>query len=43
MAQWLRALAAFPEDPGSIPVSYTNLRAHETLMNGVCRLMLEKK
>ena len=20
MAQWLRALAAFPEDPGSIPI-----------------------
>ena len=27
----------------SIPVSYTHLRAHETLMNLVCRLLLEKK
>ena len=26
-----------------IPVSYTHLRAHETLMNLVCRLLLEKK
>ena len=24
-------------------VSYTHLRAHETLMNLVCRLLLEKK
>ena len=28
---------------GLIPVSYTHLRAHETLMNLVCRLLLEKK
>ena len=27
----------------AIPVSYTHLRAHETLMNLVCRLLLEKK
>ena len=26
----------------SDPVSYTHLRAHETLMNLVCRLLLEK-
>ena len=25
------------------PVSYTHLRAHETLMNLVCRLLLEKR
>ena len=25
------------------PVSYTHLRAHETLANLVCRLLLEKK
>ena len=25
-----------------IPVSYTHLRAHETLANLVCRLLLEK-
>ena len=27
---------------GGIAVSYTHLRAHETLMNLVCRLLLEK-
>ena len=27
----------------AIAVSYTHLRAHETLMNLVCRLLLEKK
>ena len=29
--------------PGSIPVSYTHLRAHETVLDLVCRLLLEKK
>ena len=28
---------------GSITVSYTHLRAHETKANLVCRLLLEKK
>ena len=28
---------------GDRAVSYTHLRAHETLMNLVCRLLLEKK
>ena len=32
---------AYMIGPG--PVSYTHLRAHETLMNLVCRLLLEKK
>ncbi|WP_460381869.1 hypothetical protein [Staphylococcus aureus] len=27
----------------SIPVSYTHLRAHETTLHLVCRLLLEKK
>src|SRR5664280_2732364 len=27
---------------GSIPVSYTHLRAHETVLDLVCRLLLEK-
>ena len=27
---------------GPVAVSYTHLRAHETLMNLVCRLLLEK-
>ncbi|CZR83168.1 hypothetical protein CDFC105_43915 [Clostridioides difficile] len=26
-----------------VPVSYTHLRAHETVRNIVCRLLLEKK
>ena len=26
-----------------IPVSYTHLRAHETVLELVCRLLLEKK
>ena len=30
-------------DPGFIAVSYTHLRAHETLRYLVCRLLLEKK
>ena len=30
-----------PVDPQ--PVSYTNLRAHETVLEIVCRLLLEKK
>ena len=28
---------------GPIPVSYTHLRAHETVLDLVCRLLLEKK
>ena len=26
-----------------VPVSYTHLRAHETVLDIVCRLLLEKK
>ena len=29
--------------PGGLPVSYTHLRAHETVLDLVCRLLLEKK
>eukprot|EP00657_Telonema_sp_P-1_P012591 TRINITY_DN9247_c0_g1_i1.p1 TRINITY_DN9247_c0_g1~~TRINITY_DN9247_c0_g1_i1.p1 ORF type:complete len:203 (-),score=19.80 TRINITY_DN9247_c0_g1_i1:6-614(-) len=29
--------------PSHIPVSYTHLRAHETVLDLVCRLLLEKK
>ena len=29
--------------PGHLPVSYTHLRAHETVLDLVCRLLLEKK
>ena len=28
---------------GADPVSYTHLRAHETVLDLVCRLLLEKK
>ena len=28
---------------GRMPVSYTHLRAHETVLDLVCRLLLEKK
>ena len=34
----LVALVLFPK-----PVSYTHLRAHETVLDLVCRLLLEKK
>ena len=30
-------------DQGVEPVSYTHLRAHETVLDLVCRLLLEKK
>ena len=34
----------FPEEPGGLEaVSYTHLRAHETVLDLVCRLLLEKK
>ena len=29
--------------PSNIPVSYTHLRAHETVLDLVCRLLLAKK
>ena len=34
-----------PRSPGRLfdPVSYTHLRAHETVLDLVCRLLLEKK
>mgnify|MGYP003381546969 CR=1 FL=1 len=31
------------EAVGQSPVSYTHLRAHETVLDLVCRLLLEKK
>ena len=37
----------FAQDIGELlnamPVSYTHLRAHETVLDLVCRLLLEKK
>ena len=35
--------AAGLRDRGFEPVSYTHLRAHETVLDLVCRLLLEKK
>ena len=32
-----------PEDGEHAPVSYTHLRAHETVLDLVCRLLLEQK
>ena len=32
-----------PERVVALPVSYTHLRAHETVLELVCRLLLEKK
>ena len=32
-----------PKIPATDPVSYTHLRAHETVLDLVCRLLLEKK
>ena len=31
------------QPPANSPVSYTHLRAHETVLDLVCRLLLEKK
>ena len=36
-------LLALPRAWGIPPVSYTHLRAHETVLDLVCRLLLEKK
>ena len=38
----LSVLAA-EQDADIMPVSYTHLRAHETVLDLVCRLLLEKK
>ena len=36
--------AVFPQKGWApLPVSYTHLRAHETVLDIVCRLLLEKK
>ena len=44
----MSVLRRIPQDgtfhqEGPIPVSYTHLRAHETELHLVCRLLLEKK
>src|SRR5450756_1318540 len=40
-AEWKWLTAADSIWPGSVPVSYTHLRAHETRHDLVCRLLLE--
>ena len=45
---WVISVQWHPEDtaardPQQQPVSYTHLRAHETVLDLVCRLLLEKK
>ena len=35
--------AALAQVAGQCPVSYTHLRAHETVLELVCRLLLEKQ
>ena len=42
----VRAKMTFSDIPNELkfkPVSYTHLRAHETVLDLVCRLLLEKK
>src|SRR5665811_2438063 len=36
-------VSMIPVPPTPIPVSYTHLRAHETVLDLVCRILLEKK
>ena len=44
LAVRLPVVAALPVRMGdALPVSYTHLRAHETVLDLVCRLLLEKK
>ena len=50
LPRWNRAAFGFASDPlvnqvqaEQTPVSYTHLRAHETSLHLVCRLLLEKK
>ena len=38
-----RMAAEADQQAGGAPVSYTHLRAHETVLDLVCRLLLEKK
>ena len=42
-ANVLAGITSIYEWNGAIPVPYTHLRAHETVLDLVCRLLLEKK
>src|SRR5665811_2475202 len=41
--RWREVGSSLPERSGRRAVSYTHLRAHETVLDLVCRLLLEKK
>ena len=41
--RWTISRKTYVRPPGTNPVSYTHLRAHETVLDLVCRLLLEKK
>ena len=41
--QTLKTLTRYPKNEPLVAVSYTHLRAHETTLHLVCRLLLEKK
>ena len=44
LAPWLSPTMNRLGNPATwVPVSYTHLRAHETVLDLVCRLLLEKK
>ena len=43
LASWAGPDAATPEIVEARTVSYTHLRAHETVLDLVCRLLLEQK
>ncbi|WDT37994.1 hypothetical protein PVA38_10040 [Streptococcus pneumoniae D39] len=40
---FFQKLFPFQKEEYRYPVSYTHLRAHETVLDLVCRLLLEKK
>ena len=42
-SKWTEAGVDANDDGGISSVSYTHLRAHETVLDLVCRLLLEKK
>src|SRR5664280_2928759 len=43
VARWPTVNALARASLDDVPVSYTHLRAHETVLDLVCRLLLEKK
>ena len=41
--RWPGSVSFLKSREATVPVSYTHLRAHETVLDLVCRLLLEKK